>query len=54
VGARVALIVGNREVETGRVSLKPLDGGDQVDVALDDVVSSTQAVLAVPAPPSDA
>ena len=54
VGARVALIVGNREVEAGRVSLKPLDGGDQVDVALDDVVSSTQAVLAAPAAASDA
>ena len=54
VGARVALIVGNREVEAGRVSVKPLDGGAQTDVALDDVVSSTQAVLAGPATASDA
>ena len=54
VGARVALIVGQREVEAGRVSLKPLDGGDQVDVALDDVVSSTRAVLAGPATANDA
>ena len=54
LGARVALIVGNREVESGRVSLKPLDVGDQVDVALDDVVPSTQAVLAGQATASDA
>ena len=54
VGARVALIVGQREVEAGRVSVKPLDGGDQVDVAFDEVVSSTRAVLAGPATASDA
>ena len=52
-GARVALIVGMREVEAGRVSLKPLDGGDQVDVALDDIVSATQAALAGAATSSD-
>ena len=34
--------------------MKPLDGGDQVDVALDAVVPSTQAALAGPAAASDA
>ncbi len=53
-GARVALIVGRREVEAGRISVKPLDGGDQVDVALDAVVPSTQAALAGLATASDA
>ncbi len=53
-GARVALIVGMREVEAGRVSLKPLDGGEQVDVALDEIVAATQAALARPAAASDA
>ena len=54
VGARVALIVGQREVEAGRISVKPLDGGDQVEVALDDVVASTQSALAGSVTSSDA
>jgi len=35
LAARYALILGDREIERGVAALKPLDGGDQVEVPLD-------------------
>jgi len=35
LSARYALILGDREIERGVAALKPLDGGDQVEVPLD-------------------
>ena len=46
LGVRVALIIGTREVDAGRVSLKPLEGGEQIEVGLKDAVRATQEVLA--------
>ncbi len=38
-GIRYALLLGSRELEAGVVAAKDLDSGDQVDVALDEIVS---------------
>ena len=35
LSARFALILGDREIERGVAALKPLDGGEQIDVPLD-------------------
>ncbi|NQU96856.1 MAG: histidine--tRNA ligase, partial [Chloroflexi bacterium] len=35
LSARFALILGDRELERGIAALKPLDGGEQIDVPLD-------------------
>ena len=35
LSARFALILGDREIERGVAALKPLDGGDQIEVPLD-------------------
>ena len=44
--ARVALLLGTREIERGVVALKPLNGAAQVEVRRADAVTQIQAVLA--------
>jgi histidyl-tRNA synthetase len=39
-GARIALVAGDRDVEAGTVGVKDLTSGEQVDVAVGDVVSA--------------
>ena len=46
LGTRVVIIIGPRELEAGRVSLKPLDGGDQREVAPGDVAAAVAQMLA--------
>ncbi len=45
-GARIALVVGDRDVEAGTVGVKDLTSGEQVDVAVGDVVSDVTSRLA--------
>ncbi len=45
LGARVAIIIGSRELEADRVSLKPLDGGDQREAAPGDVAEVVAQML---------
>ena len=44
-GARIALVVGDRELEAGTVVLKELATGEQADVALGSVVEDVLARL---------
>lgn len=44
-GARVALVLGDREVETGTIMVKDLASGKQNPCAIGDVVGAVQAVL---------
>ncbi|MEZ4501532.1 MAG: histidine--tRNA ligase [Dehalococcoidia bacterium] len=43
-GARYALIVGDREAAEGLVQVKPLDGGDQREMRIDEVVAALTGV----------
>jgi histidyl-tRNA synthetase len=52
LGARVCLILGDRELEGGVVELKDLAGHAQERVARADVVARAAAVVASPPPPS--
>jgi histidyl-tRNA synthetase len=45
-GARIALVAGDRDVEAGTVGVKDLTSGEQVDVAVGDVVSDVTSRLA--------
>jgi histidyl-tRNA synthetase len=45
-GARIALVAGDRDVEAGTVGVKDLTSGEQVDVAVDDVVAAVTSRLA--------
>jgi len=45
-GARVALVVGDRDIDAGTVGVKDLATGEQVDVAADSVVSEVASRLA--------
>ena len=45
-GARIALVAGDRDVEAGTVGVKDLTSGEQVDVAVDDVVADVTSRLA--------
>ncbi|WP_282783511.1 MULTISPECIES: histidine--tRNA ligase [unclassified Nocardia] len=45
-GARLALVLGDREVAEGEIGLKDLRTGEQRQVALDDVVAEVTAALA--------
>jgi histidyl-tRNA synthetase len=47
-GARYALVLGERDLAAGEVGLKDLASGEQVAVALDDVVDAVVAALARP------
>jgi histidyl-tRNA synthetase len=44
-GARVALVAGDRDIEAGTLGVKDLSTGDQVDVALNDVVAEVVSKL---------
>jgi histidyl-tRNA synthetase len=44
-GARIALVVGDRDIEAGTVGVKDLGTGDQVSVALDSVVAEVISKL---------
>jgi histidyl-tRNA synthetase len=44
-GAMVALILGEDEVAAGEVTFKPLRGGEQMRVSLDDVGEHLAAML---------
>jgi histidyl-tRNA synthetase len=45
-GARIAIVAGDRDVEAGTVGVKDLTSGEQVDVAVGDVVSDVTSRLA--------
>ncbi|KMO78165.1 histidine--tRNA ligase [Mycolicibacterium chlorophenolicum] len=45
-GAAIALVAGDRDLEAGTVGVKSLGSGEQVDVAVDDVVAHVLARLA--------
>ncbi|RZT14148.1 histidyl-tRNA synthetase [Mycobacterium sp. BK558] len=45
-GAAIALVAGDRDLEAGTVGVKSLGSGEQVDVAVDDVVAHVLAQLA--------
>jgi histidyl-tRNA synthetase len=45
-GARIALVAGDRDVEAGTVGVKDLTSGEQVDVAVADVVAEVTSRLA--------
>ncbi|MBI5337014.1 MAG: histidine--tRNA ligase [Mycolicibacterium rufum] len=45
-GAAIALVAGDRDLEAGTVGVKSLGSGEQVDVAVDDVVAHVLAHLA--------
>jgi histidyl-tRNA synthetase len=47
-GARVALVLGDRDLEQGTVMVKDLMSGDQQAVALPEVEAAVSALLAVP------
>ena len=44
-GARVALVLGDREVETGTIMVKDLTSGEQHACPIDDVVAAVRSVL---------
>jgi histidyl-tRNA synthetase len=44
-GARIALVAGDRDIEAGTVGVKDLTSGEQVDVAIDAVVTDVLARL---------
>jgi histidyl-tRNA synthetase len=44
-GARIALVAGDRDLETGTVGVKDLTTGDQVSVPLDSVVVEVMSRL---------
>lgn len=44
--ARAAVLIGARELERGVVALKPMNGADQIELPLADVVAGAQKVLA--------
>jgi histidyl-tRNA synthetase len=44
-GARIALVVGDRDIDSGTVGVKDLGTGDQVSVAADSVVAEVLARL---------
>jgi len=44
-GASIALVAGDRDLEAGTVGVKSLTTGDQVDVAVDDVVAEVLSRL---------
>ena len=44
-GARVALVLGDRDLAAGTVMVKQLDGGDQSAVPLDGVVEAVLGLL---------
>ncbi|WP_236595374.1 His/Gly/Thr/Pro-type tRNA ligase C-terminal domain-containing protein, partial [Mycobacterium intracellulare] len=44
-GARIALVLGDRDIEAGTVGVKDLGTGDQVPVAADAVVAEVLARL---------
>ena len=48
-GARIALVVGDRDVESGTVGVKELATGEQVDVGTDAIVAEVLSRLASPA-----
>ena len=43
LGARYALIVGQNEVETGRVTVKDMQGGESFEVSLDGLTEAFAA-----------
>src|SRR6185312_8806037 len=45
-GAKLALVLGERDLEAGNIGVKTLATGDQVTVALADVVAAVQESLA--------
>ncbi|QCQ90896.1 histidine--tRNA ligase [Rhodococcus sp. SGAir0479] len=45
-GARLALVLGDQDLEAGTIGVKNLGTGDQVSVSLDDVVAQTGSLLA--------
>ena len=45
-GARIALVLGERELEAGSVMLRDLRSGEQNPIPLAEVVSAVRAVLA--------
>lgn len=45
-GARVALVLGDQEVQTGTIMVKDLASGEQNSCAISDVVATVRAVLA--------
>jgi histidyl-tRNA synthetase len=47
-GASIAMVAGDRDLEAGTVGVKSLTTGDQVDVAVDDVVAEILSRLASP------
>ena len=44
-GARVAVVVGPDEQSRGAVSLKPLRGGDQIEVPADQMIERVRTML---------
>jgi histidyl-tRNA synthetase len=44
-GAAVAVILGEDEVARGVATVRPMSGGDQTEVPLDDVVDSVKNIL---------
>ena len=44
-GARIALVVGDRDIEAGTVAVKDLTTGDQVSVPVDSVVAEVVSRL---------
>jgi histidyl-tRNA synthetase len=52
-GARLALVLGERDLEAGVVGIKTLATGEQVSVALTDVVAEVEKALGAEAAPAD-
>lgn len=44
-GAKLALVLGDRGLEAGNIGVKTLATGEQVDVALTDVIEAVRAAL---------
>ena len=44
-GATIALVAGDRDLEAGTIGVKNLSTGEQVDVAIDDVVDDVLSRL---------
>lgn len=44
-GARIALVLGDRDIESGTVGVKDLGTGKQVPIALDSVVAEVLSQL---------
>lgn len=43
VGAEFAIVLGEREIAAGRVGLKPMAGGDLVEVSIEDIAGKLRA-----------